>query len=166
MRITRGELCALGVVVSLLMVCVYPSYSQMEERARQAEARTNLGGIFVAQMAFFGDNGRYSDFDEIRFSPLRGGPDRNTRYTYRAMKTIMVGQTVKPGPVQVLDPTRGPVTPENTIVAAASSATSFTATATANLDDDLTIDQWHINDKKEGLERPDVDDAPTGGDRT
>jgi hypothetical protein len=52
------------------------------------------------------------------------------------------------------------------VVAAASSGTSFTATATGNLDDDPTIDQWHVNDQKEGLKRPDVEDAPDVTDRT
>jgi Tfp pilus assembly protein PilE len=158
---SRSELCVLGVVVSLLTVCVYPSYSEMQERTRQAEARTNLGGIFVAEMSFFADNGRYSDFDEIKFT-LR----LPARYTYRAMKTRPVGSRVEPGPIQVLEPTRGAVTPENTVVKAVSSATSFTATATANLDDDPTIDQWHVNEKKEGLTQADVDDVTVITDRT
>jgi Tfp pilus assembly protein PilE len=99
MGITPGELLAAGLVASLLVVCVYPSYSQTVERVRQAEAKTNLGGVFVAEMAFFADNGRYSDFDEISFSMPSGA----NRYTYRAMKTSQVGHKVEPGPVQVLE---------------------------------------------------------------
>lgn len=167
MKIRPGEVVAAGLVASLLAVCVYPSYSQTVERIRQAEARTNLGGVFVAEMAFFADNGRYSDFNEIGFA--LPGPHR---YTYRAMKTRLIGLRVEPGPVQVLEARSGPVTPENSVVAAASSgfeifsAAGFTATTTANLDSDPTIDQWHINDLKQNLKQPDVDDAPEVTDRT
>lgn len=161
LSISQGELLALGIIASLLTVCVSASYSEMQERAQQVEARTNLSSIFVYQVAFFGEYGRFSDFDEIQFSP-----NEPTRYTYRAMKTRLVWPglvssvlpRVAPGPVQVLKPTIGLVTPENTVVAARSSVLSFTATATANLDDDPTFDQWHVNDIKEGLERADVDD--------
>lgn len=167
MRVRPGEVLAVGLVAGLLVVCVYPSYGQRVERVRQAEARTNLGGVFVAEMAFFADNGRYSDFNEIGFT--LPGPHR---YTYRAMKTRLIGLRVEPGPVQVLAARSGPVTPENTVVAAGSSGyglfatPGFTATATANLDDDPVIDQWHINDNKRNLIEPDVNDAPDVTGRT
>ena len=60
----------------------------------------------------------------------------------------------------VIHPTSGAPSPENTIVpsAATVSPAAFTATATGNIDGDGTIDQWHINDQKLGLENPDEDD--------
>ncbi len=54
----------------------------------------------------------------------------------------------------------GPVTPDNTVVHAAVSADgqSFTPTATATLDNNPTIDQWHMNDSRSGLWKADVSD--------
>jgi hypothetical protein len=66
---------------------------------------------------------------------------------------------VTAGAVQVINAGIGTVTPDNTVVAAASSGTGFTATATANLDNDPTIDQWHVNDIKQNLQAADTDDV-------
>ena len=55
----------------------------------------------------------------------------------------------------------GQVTPDNTVVSAgiSSDGQHFTATASGNIDSDPTIDQWHVNDQKQGLQQADVDDV-------
>ncbi len=124
------------------------NYLQYAARGPQAEARNIFNGIFVAEYSFFGDTGRYGTFDEIGFTL----PDYSTRYTYR------IDNSGKPG--TVFPAKDGTFTPENTIVYAGISPDGqhFTATATGNIDDDPTLDQWHVNDIKYNLQTADVDD--------
>ena len=75
-------------------------------------------------------------------------------YTYR------IDRSGEPGTIHRAK--YGPVLPDNTVVPAGISHAppGFTATATANVDSDETLDQWHINDRKEGLSKADVNDVP------
>ena len=131
----------------LLVGIAYPNFTNYQAKAVQSEARINLGGIYVAEKVFYKKHKRYGTFDEIGFKI-----ERSTRYTYR------IDRAERPG---VLIPPTLPLAkpfPENTVVSAGLSATSFTATATGNIDDDSTIDQWHVNDQNQGLQRADVND--------
>ncbi len=119
---------------------------------RHPEPKLNFVGIFVHEVTFWREAKRYGTFDEVGFA-LAGN---SHRYTYRIDRSGSAG-TIIPAKT-------GPVTPDNTVVPAGISAEppGFTATATANLDEDPTIDQWHVNDRKGGLDLPakaDVDDV-------
>ena len=114
--------------------------------ARQAEARTNLERIWLAENTFYKVHKRYGTFGEIGFWPAQP-----PRYMYRLDRTGRPG-TVIPSTIYL-------ETPDNSRVRAGFTATGFTVTATANIDDDPVVDQWHVNDAKQGLDRADVDDA-------
>ncbi len=146
------ELLILLVIVGILAALAAPLFLSYRIRAYQAEATVNLAGIFAAERAFYGEAERYSHFADIGFW-LAGGVNR---YTYRTHGTTAQGNDT--GEVRI-PPTIGLVTPENTLVTSASSLTGFTATATANLDLDALIDQWHVNDRGDGVLRPDINDA-------
>jgi hypothetical protein len=132
-----------------------PGYLHYREQSRQAEVRRNLGAVFASELAFYGENSRFSNFSEIGFG-LAGS---SNVYTYRAMQTTVAGAVVSPGPVETLNTGLGSPTPDNTLFPAASTGTGFTATATANLDRDATVDQWHVNDLKQNLRDPDINDV-------
>jgi type IV pilus assembly protein PilA len=135
--------------IGFLAAVVIPNFLNYNVKARQSEARSNLGGIWLAEKTFYEAHKRYGTFDEIGFK--LAGP---TRYTYR------IDQTGTPGTVILGTGVAGrPVAPDNSVVPAGFTATGFTATATANIDNDPTIDQWHINDAKQGLNKADVDDV-------
>ncbi len=76
----------------------------------------------------------------------------HNRYTYRIDNS---------GAPNTVIASRIGSTPDNTVIHAGISpdGQSFTATATANLDHDRTIDQWHVNDAKQNLSKADVDDC-------
>lgn len=143
---------AMAILVVLAGIAI-PTYMRYQAKARQAEAATNLGAIFVTETAFFGESSRYSNFTEAGFSLAAA----SNRFTYRAEQTDPVGLAT--GAVQVISAAIGPVTPDNTIVPARSNLREFSATATANLDEDTTIDQWHVDDRKQGLTAPDKNDV-------
>ena len=149
------ELLIIVVIVGILAMLAVPSYLHYREQSRQAEVKMNLGAVFASEAAFFGDNSRFSNFSEIGFS-LAGSANI---YTYRAMQTTVAGNVVSPGPVETLNTGVGVPMPDNTVLPAASSGAGFTATATANLDRDATVDQWHVNDLKQNLRDPDTNDV-------
>ncbi len=105
-------------------------------------------------MAHYGEQARFSDFDDAGFA--LSGP--SNRYTYRAMATTQSGTTVSAGAVQTIAAGVGATTAEGT-PAAASTANAFTATAAANLDTDTVLDQWHVNDIKTEILTPDSNDV-------
>lgn len=150
---TLIELMIALAILGLLAGIAIPTLMRYQAKARQAEAGANLGAIFVTETAFFGEASRYSDFTEAGF----GLAAASNRFTYRAEKTDSAGLST--GNVQILGAAIGSVTPDNTIVPARSNLLQFTATATANLDEDATIDQWHVDDLKRGLTTPDKDDV-------
>jgi len=165
---TPAEAAALGTALALLAACVHPIYSDAQARARQAEARTNLVGAWVAEIALYGETARFGNFKEAGFLIVGGN-----RYTYRSPAAGGVGPSTGTEGVDLYQ-SRVPsaiLHPENSVIASGGHAgtpanlAEFAVTAVGNIDDDPVLDQWHVNDKKEGLTRADVDDALAGDER-
>jgi len=150
---TLIELMIAVAIAALLAAIAIPTFMRYQARSRQAEGRTNLGAIFVSETAFFAGSGRYSGIPEIAFT-LAG---TTNRYTYRSVSTDANGAAT-PQPGDTINAAVGTVEAEG-VPAAASSTTGFTATAAGNLDNDPTVDQWHVNDVKQGLQVADQNDA-------
>lgn len=150
---TLIELMVVVAILGIVAAIAVPNYIRYMAKSRQAEARTNLGGIFVSELTFFGEFTRYDNFQLVGFT-LAGG---SNRYAYR------VGAGATAG-TDLIVPGIGADPGDNTIIGsgiAGVPAPGFTATATANLDNDASIDMWHVNDLKRGLGTPDNNDATT-----
>ena len=154
------ELMVVTAIIGILAAVAIPIFSRMQAKANQAEARVNLGGITVAETSFFAEESRYGSFSEIGFT-IEGV---SKRYTYRSPAVGGAAGSTGTINVDLLVSGGGVVAPENTVVASgatlsgAGSSAVFTATATGNIDRDVTIDQWHIDQNKQGLDTPDVND--------
>ena len=151
---TLIELMIVVAIIGILAAIAIPNFLQYQARARQSEARTNLGGLFVSETAYLADNQRYSDFASTGFT-LAG---ITNRYTYRSPNAAGTGTSSGIQGVDVFasnagsNSSGGTIVAENSIVpssAALPTATApaqFTATAVGNLDSDAVLDQWHVHD--------------------
>ena len=147
---TLIELLIVVAVLGIVAALAIPNYLRYQGRTRQSEAKTNLGAVFVTETAYYGEQTRYGTFSEIGYA-LAGSTNR---YAYR------VGAGATAG-VDLIVPQVGADPGPNTILPAGISAppiAGFTATATANLDADISIDMWHVNDLKQGLHAADLSD--------
>jgi len=65
-------------IIGILAAIAIPNFMKFQARARQAEPKAMLKGIFVAQKTYMIATGKYSDsFDAIGFAPESGN-----RYSY------------------------------------------------------------------------------------
>jgi type IV pilus assembly protein PilA len=149
---TLIELMIVVAIIGILAAIAIPNFLRYQAKSRQSEAKTNLSAIFVSQTAFFGEQGRYSGFNEIGYT-LAGNTNR---YWYRAAATDTTGTQTTVEQLQSLLTTPDP---GDNAVPAQSSNTGFTATAHGNVDGDTTIDRWYVNDLKQGLTLAVVDDV-------
>ncbi len=151
---TLIELMIVVAIIGILAAIAIPNFLKYQAKARQSEARVNLGGVFVAETSYYGEQARYNDFDAIGFA-LAGS---SHRYTYRSRATTVSGTTVSQGGLQTINAGVGAPAAEGS-PAAQSLSTGFTATAAADLDTDTVLDQWHVNDIKQDLLNADSNDV-------
>jgi len=160
---TLIELMVVVAIIGILASISIPNFLRYQARSRQAEARTNLGAIYVTEIAYFGESGRYGSFDEIGYG-LAGAANR---YTYRSPATGGAAGSTNADYIDRLPAGMAGNTPENSVVASggavggAGLAAAFTATATGNIDGDPTADEWHVNDRKRDLQTADRNDVTT-----
>jgi len=156
---TLVELMMVTGIIGILASIVIPTFMQYQARARTSEAKATLGAIFTGEVVYFTETVRYGSLGEIRYV-LTG----TNRYTYRTGAAGAGGggnaNVTTPGVLtqDTANASSGTVEVEGTTVAM-STATGFTATAVANIDGDSTIDRWHVNDLRQGLQIADSNDV-------
>jgi type IV pilus assembly protein PilA len=162
---TLIELMIVVAIIGILAAIAIPNFLRYQAKSRQAEARTNLGGIFVAETSYYGETSTFGNLGQIGFS-LAGAA--SNRYTYRSGAAAPNGgNSTNTNGVDMIQAAVGNITnytgavgnARNFDSTAVGALAGFTATASANLDNDGTIDGWFVNDVKAGLNAPNPDDV-------
>jgi type IV pilus assembly protein PilA len=155
---TLVELMMVTGIIGILASIAIPTFMQYQARARQSEARTSLGAIYMGEHVYFVEEGRYGSIGEIRYT-LTG----TRRYTFRTGAAGIAGganaNVTAPGATQdTINASVGTVEAEGATVAM-TSTTSFTATAAGNVDADATVDRWTVNELRQGLQIAESNDV-------
>ena len=163
---TLIEVMVVVVIMGILAAFAIPNFLRYRAQAMQAEARSNLAGIFVAETSFFSERKEYGNFTDVGFAIAEGGTNR---YTYRSGLGIVSGMGPNGGnlcgsssscdTIQTASPMAGAMTYTGAVGSATTSASGFTATAAADLDGDATHDGWYVNDAKQGLNGAEPNDV-------
>jgi type IV pilus assembly protein PilA len=112
---TLIELMVVVAIVGILVVIAIPNFLRYQMKTRQAEAKVNLAGIFVAELAYYGENSRFGSFSEIIYSLI--GP--SNRYTYRSGAAGAAGgPSTESENIDLHSASLGTATPENSIIQA------------------------------------------------
>jgi prepilin-type N-terminal cleavage/methylation domain-containing protein len=130
---TLIELMIVVVIIGILAALAIPRFMQATVKSKQSEAKQLLKQIYTMERAYRqGSNPpTYGDLG-VTIAPGGGTfPEIGVEVMTNALYTYSIVGGVD----------------------------NFTATATANLDDDVTIDQWHID--QTGVLLCDNDDATT-----
>jgi type IV pilus assembly protein PilA len=164
---TLIELMIVVAIIGILAAIAIPNFLRYQAQSRQAEAKTNLGGIFVAETSFFGERSRFGSFAEIGFA-LAG---TSNRYKYSAAPdggngnapttcaaTNLTTSCIFVG-AGIPDPGDDPGAVVAAVAGASTTTVGFTSAAWANLDNDTTLDRWHVNDIKQNLQTADRNDV-------
>jgi len=142
---TLIELMIVVAIIGILAAIAIPNFLKYQAKSKQSEAKTNLKGIFTAQVSYFGENNFYGqEFNDIGFG-LAGDTAKIYKFELNASTT----------PIGV---TSNDIANVNSFTAVDSSGTSldytipaaymsnfFTACAYGNIDADPEYDNWGIN---------------------
>lgn len=128
----------LMLVVLILVAIAIPDFLRFGAKAKQSEAKRNLGAIFTSQVAYFREFNEYgSTFQQINWAP--GGQNM---YAYYCGKSIIKNN--KGQPIDFEPKRNWPFK-----VVPATSETAFTCMAIANMDSDYILDVWTIDNTKQ-----------------
>ncbi len=134
---TLIELMIVVAIIGILAAIAIPDFLKFQARAKQSEAKTNLGAVFTTQVAYFGEYNTYAGDLEC-FTNLGWGTEGDALYAYHC------------------DTARIPCDKQNceqitgcpAAAALESTRDGFTVCAAGNIDRDGTPDEWSMRDSK------------------
>lgn len=131
---TLVELMIVVAIIGILATIAIPDFLKLQAKSKQAEAKMNLGAIYTAEIAYYAEASTYAG-GNVAFQLLRWEPEsvNVTRYAYLIDNSMIAPLFHPPATL----PSPPPV-----------SASSFTVYAAGNIDTDLLVDVWTINDAR------------------
>ena len=140
---TLIELMIVVAIIGILAAIAIPNFLRFQARAKQSEARQNLGAIFTAYNTYMADNNTFpgaatitvggSTFNCLAVADWE--PKGQIRYNYNCMNTEAYSPPLNDVPCS-------PAVPTNATVV------DWTVAACGNVDNDTTVDEWTIDPSK------------------
>ncbi len=149
---TLIELMIVVAIIGILSAIAIPDFMKFTAKSKQAEARMNLGEIYICQISYFSIAGTFAGsdnadgddaFEQIGYEPKS---QQNLRYTYLLDDALL----------------EAPHPPASLPGTLQSTSTGFTAIAAGNIDNDPYVDVWAINDARDLQNR--IPSADSWGD--
>lgn len=131
---TLIELMIVVAIIAFLAMIAVPNFMKYVSKAKRSEVYLNLGAIYMAEKAYWAENGTYSS----SLKDLGWSPDGETNYTYGFPGVQDVNYKI--GKLKA---------PAFELGIAKADKDSFIAAAVADIDSDGKLDILTINDKRE-----------------
>lgn len=161
------ELMIVVAIIGILAAIAVPNFQRFQAKARQAEAKSSLAGIYTAEKAFQAEwNQYFTDFRNIGYRPegtfryehgFAGGINSPVNYTGAGVgaNAAAVNFSTLAGPWCGAAPAvlngcsviRAPVPPVAPAPAALTAVT-FVAEANGDIDGDAVLDRWTVDQDK------------------
>jgi len=146
---TLIELMIVVAIIGILAAIAIPNFLKFQAKAKQSEAKTNLGAIYISQLSYFSNGNTYADANCFRL--INWAPAGQNRYDYQCgpggggeLETNFAAK-LSCGNCKCAS---GPSAWGTGGIPSASSQQGFTAGAVGNIDNDDACDEWDINDAK------------------
>jgi len=141
---TLIELMIVVAIIGILAAIAIPNFMTYQAKARQSEAKVNLGGVFTTATSYFAENNTFSvpNANSLGYMPA-GNIRYNLWYGGIGSISIPAAQFKVTAPCSTGSPTQGPMLPAGSTGAGLN---GFTAGEIGNIDSDSTCDEWEIND--------------------
>jgi type IV pilus assembly protein PilA len=139
---TLIELMIVVAIIGILAAIAIPNFLRFQAKSKQSEAKTNLGGIFTAEVSFFGEHSHYGNFDNIAWAPT--GTTRYQYYSGAYTNTLPVMAPVPDAPADNV----GSVALALVTATAFRNNSAFQAAAVGEIDSDTFLDEWTINNTR------------------
>jgi type IV pilus assembly protein PilA len=139
---TLIELMIVVAIIGILAAIAIPSFLKYQAKAKSAEAKANLKGMFTTEISYYSDNSQYQTLNTINYPPIG-----NMRYSYSVTSTAaepnFFGST-NPGAWVA---SQGFCGQSITSPGGVGSTTGFTVGAWASLGNNGINDEWAISDQ-------------------
>jgi type IV pilus assembly protein PilA len=130
-------------IIGILAAIAIPNFLRFQAKSKQSEAKTNLGGIFTAQISYFGEHNFFGNFNQIAWAPTG-----TTRYSYISGDYTGTAAAAAIPPLTSLTDNAGLVPAPAFTSPLIRNDNVFLIAAAGNIDNDPTVDEWHINDQR------------------
>ncbi len=163
------ELMIVVVIIGILSTVAVPQYQNFQKKARQGEAKASLGGLYTTLKTFQAEwNQYYGDFRALGFdqggtlgynvgfgaaSPAIG-PNTHPDITFKSKASVQHSSITRCGALPAKNPECQIAVGKSDMVMSAKAGVAigvgtFITGATGNIDADVTLDVWTINELKE-----------------